>query len=107
MSDTEHSDGHAVETTQDEYEVTLSLTVANAEADCTKHANAESLEPQSVAHVAPASSQPKPVPSSELPCENGKTVQIHDHLQDPRETYPDEYTREALPHDLVREALFK
>ena len=44
-------------------------------------------------------------PPGEIPVQGGGTRKIHYALQDFRATYLDEYTREPLPHELVRAAI--
>ena len=40
-----------------------------------------------------------------IPCEDGGTVKIRYDVKDFKDTYLDEYTREVIPHHLVRAAI--
>ena len=84
ITDTEHANDSLVTMSKDEYEVSLVLSVNDARFSAD---DAGSLAP------------------GEMPVEGGGTVRINYSLGDFRETYLDEYTREPLPQELVRQAI--
>ena len=85
MTDTAYAENVSAGFTENEYDVSLTMSVA-----------------QDAKSLAVKSSEPK---AGELPKQDGGTVKVHYALNDFRETYLDEYTREPLPHALVRDAI--
>ena len=86
MSDTSHSAQPVEQFTRDEYDASLALSVA------------------SVAEV-PSAECAEPTKPGTLPLEGGGSVHMRYALSDFKPQYLDEYTREPLPHHLVREAI--
>ena len=59
----------------------------------------------SVASKADASSPENSDGPGSIPVEGGGYVRINHDIKDVKDPYLDEYTREVLPHDLVRDAI--
>ena len=113
IADTTQSDSSVTSMVEDEHSASLSLSIAQAELSplesgvpvqkvTSSHAE---TDPTSKSDLRDSNKMPVAQPPETIPVQDGGYVKIKYDLNNFKETYLDEYTREALPHHLVRAAI--
>ena len=111
MADTTHTDSVVKDMVEDEYCASLSLSMATVENPSFQSDKSlepsinESTDPTAQSDLTRKDDEPVTHKPGTIPVQGGGYVKIHYALRDFKETYLDEYTREALPHELVRGAI--